>query len=188
MFDVILATTSDGGIGLEGNIPWKCKEELQLFKQKTLGHILIVGRKTAQSLPYLKDRLVLVISSGTYIYNNNAITFRHLDEALKYSKLFYPKKTVFVAGGAQLYDYVLTWRRSQISCIHWSQMRKEYICDTFVDVKKLKSFGTLSNNEIYQDFSHSVSLPTQPNFHFNFSVRFIVFQSKIVNGESFQYP
>ena len=49
------------GIGKNNLLPWKIKDELKIFKEKTLNSIIIVGRKTVESLPYLKDRTIFCI-------------------------------------------------------------------------------------------------------------------------------
>ena len=46
MFNVILATTKDFGIGLKGRMPWHSSEELKEFKYRTDNSILVMGRKT----------------------------------------------------------------------------------------------------------------------------------------------
>ena len=65
-FDIIIASDENCGIGKDNCIPWYCPEDLQIFKNKTQNSIIIVGRKTAESLPVLKNRIVYAIS---YVIN-----------------------------------------------------------------------------------------------------------------------
>ena len=62
MLNVILCMDSKYGIGLNNNLPWGITDELKIFKEKTQNSILIVGRKTAESLPILHNRLLFVVS------------------------------------------------------------------------------------------------------------------------------
>ena len=46
------------GIGKDGILPWNLKEELNIFKEKTHNSIIIMGRKTVEKLPKLKNRII----------------------------------------------------------------------------------------------------------------------------------
>lgn len=56
----IIARNNKCYIGLNGELPWKCKADLLHFKQLTMNNTLLVGYKTYQTLPKLKDRIVIV--------------------------------------------------------------------------------------------------------------------------------
>jgi dihydrofolate reductase len=56
----ILAINTKGYIGLKGELPWKCTEDLNHFKKETMGGKLLVGYRTAQTLPKLPGREVIV--------------------------------------------------------------------------------------------------------------------------------
>ncbi|MDE6028560.1 MAG: dihydrofolate reductase, partial [Muribaculaceae bacterium] len=47
----IVATNLSGAIGRKGNLPWHLPEDLRHFKELTMGHPVIMGRKTWESLP-----------------------------------------------------------------------------------------------------------------------------------------
>ena len=83
-FDVIIAIDQNYGIGKNNSIPWRCPEDLQLFKNKTQNSIIIVGRKTAQSLPFLKNRTVYCVSTSLSAndYKNKMNIFSTFEEAL----------------------------------------------------------------------------------------------------------
>jgi dihydrofolate reductase len=67
MIEVIIAMDMNGGIGKEGKLPWHVPEELGLFKYKTMDSVLIVGRKTATTLPPLYNREIITVSSTSEI-------------------------------------------------------------------------------------------------------------------------
>ncbi len=56
----ILAVNNLGYIGLNGGLPWRCKADFQHFKALTLGGTLLVGHNTHQTLPPLKDRVIIL--------------------------------------------------------------------------------------------------------------------------------
>ena len=55
MFNIIIATNSEGGIGYDGKLPWSFKKDMEFFKNKTSDYLekstIIMGRKTWDSLP-----------------------------------------------------------------------------------------------------------------------------------------
>src|SRR5574343_394954 len=60
----IIAVEKNGGIGLNGYLPWKVNEDMQYFKKMTTGGTVIMGNRTWKSLPSrLKDRVNIVICS-----------------------------------------------------------------------------------------------------------------------------
>lgn len=136
MINIILAVDKNFGIGKDNKLPWTISEELKLFKKKTMGEICIVGRKTFENLPELKNRQVIKVSRDNLLF----------DDVLKKCENF------FVIGGANLYSYVLR-NYKKISKIHISFIKNEYECDTYFDKYLLKDFY-ISSKEIYNDFDH----------------------------------
>jgi dihydrofolate reductase len=60
---IIVAMARNRVIGKDGMMPWHIPEELRLFKKKTMGHPMIMGRKTFESLPgLLPGRRHIVLS------------------------------------------------------------------------------------------------------------------------------
>lgn len=107
----LVAISKNGMIGNQNRLPWHIPEDLKFFKQATIGHIVIMGRNTFESLPSygLKDRISVVLTSRpfTRIASKNEVIFttiENLDETLKTLQLQYPTKTVFVIGGKSIYE------------------------------------------------------------------------------------
>ena len=67
----ILAVNNLSYIGLNGGLPWRCKEDFKHFKSLTMDCRLLVGHNTAETLPMLKDRVV-VLDDRTF-YDNKDI-------------------------------------------------------------------------------------------------------------------
>ena len=74
-YELIVAMSKNGVIGNNNKLPWYIPEDLVNFSELTKGHIIIMGRKTFESLPNgpLKNRLNVVLSRT--IYNNNFCIF-----------------------------------------------------------------------------------------------------------------
>jgi dihydrofolate reductase len=101
-------------IGKDGQMPWHLPEDLAHFKRTTLGHPVIMGRKTWDSLPAkfrpLPHRANLVISSSVatrdILKKNGAQPSQNLREALSICEQM-GSPEVWVIGGAQIYAQAL---------------------------------------------------------------------------------
>ena len=51
-FKAIVAVSQNGVIGKNGDLPWRLAEDLKWFKKITMGHVVLMGRKTWDSLPF----------------------------------------------------------------------------------------------------------------------------------------
>ncbi len=97
---LIAAVAEDGTIGHAGKIPWHIREDLQRFKRLTMGHPVIMGRKTFQSIGKpLPGRRNLILSRQP-----GPDHFPSLDAAMKACG---NADTVFIIGGAQVYRAAL---------------------------------------------------------------------------------
>lgn len=103
----VVAATPNGDIGVDNTIPWRLQGDLKRFRELTEGHVVIMGRKTYESLPgALKNRVNIVISgSGTPIRFTGAdsvYVVRNIEEALEVAQSLNPNRA-FVIGGANVY-------------------------------------------------------------------------------------
>lgn len=111
-FSVVIAFTNKYGIGKNGTLPWPhIKADMERFKEITDGGIVVMGRKTYESLPEkarpLKNRLNIVLSSTTSAddYPNSVVVRKSLEEALEYaSTSSWSSKDIFVIGGSALFS------------------------------------------------------------------------------------
>jgi dihydrofolate reductase len=100
----IVAVSQNGVIGKNGDLPWRLSGDLKWFRKITMGHTLIMGRKTWDSLPgALPGRENWVLSrsmkptEGIRVFNN-------FDRVLENAS----GKTLFVIGGGELYRQALS--------------------------------------------------------------------------------
>lgn len=105
----ILAVAKNGVIGVEGDLPWRLKTDLALFKKLTLGKPVIMGRKTWESLPFkpLPNRLNIVVTRDPGYTAEGAVVATDpaeaLDEARKQAQIDGVDE-VCIIGGAQIYE------------------------------------------------------------------------------------
>ena len=102
---LIVAMSRNGVIGHQGSIPWHLPAELQLFKRITMGHHLIMGRKTWDSIArLLPGRTTVVVSRNPNFTVPGAIVTDSLRAAI--AVCFYDEE-LFVIGGAELFAEAL---------------------------------------------------------------------------------
>ncbi|MCB1916553.1 MAG: dihydrofolate reductase [Rhodocyclaceae bacterium] len=102
---VIAAVDRNGGIGIDGDLPWRLRNDLQRFRALTMGHPIIMGRKTWDSLGRpLPGRRSIVISRDRSLRPEGAERAGSLEEALA---LVRGAERAFVIGGAQIYALAL---------------------------------------------------------------------------------
>ena len=139
MPELIVAMDNNGGIGYQGKLPWYNKDELTLFKKKTLGKTLVFGRKTLENIPQLLDRKIVCLSRDNeccHIFQNKWLD---IPEVIKDMKEIDRFSDCIIAGGRQLYNQTLSIP-GYITKIHISIMNKTYECDTFFDRKWLRNY------------------------------------------------
>lgn len=101
---LIAAVGRNGVIGRDNDLPWRIREDLQRFKQLTLGHTLVMGRKTYDSIgrPLPGRRTVVVTRQPDWSADGVDVT-HSVEEALKYDG------TLYVAGGGEIYRQALPY-------------------------------------------------------------------------------
>ena len=102
---LIVARARNGVIGRDGTLPWRLPEDLAFFKRTTMGHPIVMGRRTWESIGRpLPGRRSIVVSRQAGFAAAGAEVAASLDEALR---LCAGSAEVFVIGGAQFYAEAL---------------------------------------------------------------------------------
>lgn len=102
---LIVAMARNRVIGASGRIPWHLPNELRLFKQLTMGHHLIMGRKTHDSIGrLLPGRNTVIVTRQPGYRVPGAVIAHSIDEAIRACG---DDPQIFVIGGAELYRAAL---------------------------------------------------------------------------------
>jgi dihydrofolate reductase len=92
-------------IGLNNTLPWRCPEDLRHFKALTMGHHLIMGRKTFDSIGKpLPGRTTVVVTRNRELQMSGCIIVHSLEEAMVTCA---GDEEIFIVGGAELYAQAL---------------------------------------------------------------------------------
>ncbi len=104
---IIAAMAENGVIGRDGQLPWHLKADLQRFKRLTMGHTIIMGRKTWESIgrPLPGRRMVVVTRQNGYQAEGVQVA-ASLDDALALARLAGDEEA-FIIGGAEIYRLAL---------------------------------------------------------------------------------
>jgi len=103
-YKAIVAVAEDGVIGRGGDLPWRLSADLMWFKKITLGHTILMGRKTWESLPgALPGRQNWVLSRTANPQDGMSI-FRSMEEV---EQALEPTQTLFIIGGGEIYSMAL---------------------------------------------------------------------------------
>ncbi|MGZ5278974.1 MAG: dihydrofolate reductase [Pseudobdellovibrionaceae bacterium] len=112
----IAAMARNRVIGTGNKLPWHLPEDFKFFKEKTKGHVLIMGRKTFESLPKpLPNRFHIVITrqEGYRVDDPNVEIVHNLNSAIELAHMLTTKykakfgDEVFVCGGGEIYSQAM---------------------------------------------------------------------------------
>ena len=96
----IVCAGKNGEIGYDNKLLFNLPPDMKFFREQTLGHVVMMGRVTVESLPKILDRrVILKVSNQESYYSDLKCS---LNDAKAYSDLLNTDK-IFVGGGSQLY-------------------------------------------------------------------------------------
>lgn len=109
----IAAVAKNGVIGSDNSLPWDIPEDMRFFRESTKGHVVIMGRKTYDSMGRpLPNRENAVISRNSdWVpepqYTSKVSLFSSVEEAIRTFQAKYREddtKIIFIIGGSQIYE------------------------------------------------------------------------------------
>ena len=102
---IIVAMARNRTIGVNNTLPWRCPEDLKHFKALTMGHHMIMGRKTYDSIGKpLPGRTTVVVTRNAGLQIDGCLIAHSLEQAVAACT---GDEAVFVVGGAELYAQAL---------------------------------------------------------------------------------
>ena len=121
---LVVAIDTARGIGIDNQLPWHLPEDLAHFKRLTMGHTIIMGRKTFESIsrPLPKRRNVVVTRNAAWRHDGvDAVT--SLEAALALAG----DETAFIIGGAQIFTAAMELADAMVI----TEIDHAFACDTF---------------------------------------------------------
>ena len=124
---LIAAVADNGVIGREGDLPWRLSADLRQFKRLTMGHHLIIGRRTWEEVGKpLPGRDMVVVTRSRDFAPEGVQVVRSVEQALE---LAVEDDEPFIGGGAQIYRLALA--RNLVDRIYLTRIHAEVEGDTY---------------------------------------------------------
>lgn len=146
LIHIIVAIDDNGGIGKDGKLLFHNKEDMKQFREKTMGHAVVMGRKTFDSLPGgpLEGRTNIVLTEKDI---PDCVCMKNLKDLIEYIKSC-DEANVFIIGGASVYNQFLEYT----DIIHLTRFHTTKEADTFLPYSKLvEGFDLFYKSDLHKD-------------------------------------
>jgi len=125
VINVIAAVSNNGIIGIDNKLPWNIPADLKRFKELTMGHHILMGRKTYESIGRpLPGRTSVIITSNVDYKADGCLIATSIEEALAISS---KESEVFFIGGANIYSQII----SDADNLHITEIQASFIGDAY---------------------------------------------------------
>lgn len=141
---IVVATDAQRGIGINNALPWRLPEDLAFFKRTTLGHPVIMGRKTFESIGKpLPNRRNIVITRNADWRHDGVEAVTSMDAAIA----LLADTPGFIIGGAQIYQEAL----SRTDRLIVTEIDKTFSCDAFFPAIDPNQWNEVSRETHYSE-------------------------------------
>ena len=150
---IIVAVSKNGVIGRDNQLIWRLPNDLKQFKQLTMGHPMIMGRKTFDSIGKpLPGRTSIVVSRNPAWQSDGCATVNSLEAALEMARQTNTDE-VFVIGGAEIYRLALPFTHK----IYLTQVHAEVAGDAFFEIPNPEDWQETARTHHPADEKHAHS-------------------------------
>lgn len=124
---LIVALDDKNGIGKDGKMPWDVPSDLKRFKELTLNHPVIMGRKTFESIPRPLPGRTNIVITRNHFEQKDTITTNSLENAIEQAKKSPGFDEVFIIGGGQIFKEAINIADK----IYLTKIEGDFGADTF---------------------------------------------------------
>ena len=129
---LIVAVSENRVIGKDNDLIWRLPKDMKFFKDTTLDHNVIMGRKNFESIPHkfrpLPNRTNIIITRQANYSAEGCITVNSVEDALEVAKQNGDKEP-FIIGGGQIYKIALD--KNLVDKIYLTKVHHSFDGDTF---------------------------------------------------------
>lgn len=152
---IIVAHDLSYGIGFQGNVAWpRLEQDMKFFAETTKDNIVIMGRKTWDSLPRkpLPERVNYVLSKTLTTadlvrkHGLGVNVFSDLENAILSAQSHFPDKKIYIIGGEQIYTEALA--KHVVLGLLVTEVQRKFQCDTFMP--KYPEFEKINSTDTYK--------------------------------------
>ena len=128
---VVAMSAKNRAIGKKGKLLWHIPDDLKRFKRLTIGHPVIMGRKTFESIVSilgqpLPERTNIIITRDTSYRASGCIVVHSLENALKEARVI-ENEEIFIGGGSEIYALALPF----VDKLYITLVEREPLADSF---------------------------------------------------------
>ncbi len=149
--ELIVAVDENWAIGNKGNLLVSIPEDHKFFRNTTMGHVVVLGRKTLAGFPNgmpLKGRDNIILSTNPDYKVKDGIVVHSKEELLETLKA-YKDKTIFVIGGGTVYEMLLPYCKYA----HVTKINYKYEADTyFPNLDKMDNWKIVADSDEHTYF------------------------------------
>lgn len=161
MLSIVVAKSKNNAIGKDNKLLWRIPDDMKRFKDLTIGHTIIMGRKTFESIGKpLPNRLNIVLTRDSN-YKVNDENVKILGGISDLEEYINNDEENFVIGGAQIYSILI----SKCKKLYVTQVDKEFVGDAYFPVIREEDWKEIEK----------VEGPKDEN---NFNYSYIVYERK----------
>jgi dihydrofolate reductase len=142
---ILVATARNRTIGINNTLPWRCPDDLKRFKALTMGHHIIMGRKTYDSIGKpLPGRKTVVVTRNPALRIEGCTVVHSLEEAIAACE---GDEEAFIVGGAELYRQSL----ARVDTLHITEIAQDIAGDAHFPAFRREEWHEVSREARHQD-------------------------------------
>jgi dihydrofolate reductase len=157
MISFLWAEDEKGIIGNNNQLPWRLPEDLKYFKRITMGHPIVMGRKTYESIGRpLPGRKNIILTRDENFDADGCLIFKTKNELLKW--IIQCGDEVFITGGAEIFGLFM----EDVNRLYITKIHEDFQGDTYFPIidwtewKLISNEKGLKNNENPYDYDFQV--------------------------------
>lgn len=145
---LLAAITKDGSIGKDGKLLYHIPEDMKNFKELTTNNIVIMGRKTYESIGHLlPDRVNVILTHNKEYKVKGAMVVHSVDEAILYCRVSQSRRKIFVIGGEEIYKAFYT----KAKYLNLTEIVSDLTGDAKFPIKFRKQFRIIRSSLLMED-------------------------------------
>ena len=150
MLSIIVAKGKNNIIGKDNEMVWHLPEDLKHFKNLTIGHTIIMGRRTFESLgkPLPNRKHIIFSQNPDFKVNDENVEVVH--SLLQIQDLIEGKQEAFVIGGAMIYNFLMP----NVKKMYVTEIEKDFEGDTFFPI---------IDSEVWKETSREKGIKNEEN-------------------------
>ncbi len=158
-FSLIVAIGENREIGKNNDLLWRLPNDMKFFKETTIGHTVIMGRKNWESIPEkfrpLTDRKNIVLTTNSNYQAAGAIVITDFNKLNEEAGLLSNQSKNFIIGGAQIYQLALL--HLDITEMYITHVHATFEADTFFPKISLEDWKSETIYQQEKDAKHTYS-------------------------------